>query len=303
MTTETHSRRRFFPRNPHREVSSEHRLEFLDQTAFELMRATGRGQLMQCVWVYEHPVDYEALRRFHRNFAESHGGRHIERSPLPFGRPRWVKPTSAPSEIQFNEKPRPRTELMDWADELAALPIDPEHGPTWYLVVQPLTDGSTAISMVGSHVIGDGLGAGLAIFEAVTGNVRDAGYDRPGIRLRRRALAADLRQAVRDLPETHRALVKGAKLVYAKRHELAESRRSRTAAGSGRPGRRNRRRAVHRSLRRRTGMGCTGGKPWRKQLFVVRRVHREDGGAPRAPQAIRRRSHVGDRDQPAGEPG
>ncbi|MCX2930203.1 hypothetical protein ORI20_07950 [Mycobacterium sp. CVI_P3] len=207
-----------------------HRLEYFDQTAFEMMRATGRGQLMQCVWVYEHPVDFEGLRRFHRNFAESHGGRHIERSPLPFGRPRWVKPGRAPSEIQINETPRPRTELMDWADELAGLPIDPEHGPTWYLVVQPLTDGSTAISMVGSHVIGDGTAAGLAIFEAVTDTVRDAGYDRPGARTRRQALADDARQVLRDLPETRRALVKGAKLLWGKRKELAESRKAR--AGS-----------------------------------------------------------------------
>lgn len=212
--------------------SQEHRLEFFDQTAFELMRATGRGQLMQCVWVYEHPVDFEGLRRFHRNFAESHGGRHIERSPLPFGRPRWVKPGHAPSEIQINETPRPRAELMEWADELAALPIDPEHGPTWYLVVQPLTDGSTAISMVGSHVIGDGTAAGLAIFEAVTGNVRDAGYDKPGTRTRRQALAADARQALRDLPQTRKALVKGVKLVYGKRKDLLQARKSRAAGAT-----------------------------------------------------------------------
>ncbi len=213
--------------------ASEHRLEFLDQTAFELMRATGRGQLMQCVWVYEHPVDFEGLERFHRNFAKSHGGRHIERSVLPFGRPRWVKPGHAPSEIRINETPRPRAELMDWADELASLPIDPEHGPTWYLVVQPLTDGATAISMVGSHVIGDGFGAGLAIFEAVTGSIRDAGYDQPGERTRRQALASDIRQVVRDLPETGRAFVKGAKLVYGKRRELAQSRKTRAADRSG----------------------------------------------------------------------
>jgi hypothetical protein len=116
---------------------------------------------------------------------------------------------------------------MEWADELAGLPIDPEHGPTWYLVVQPLTDGSTAVSMVASHVIGDGTGAGLAIFEAVTGNIRDPGYDRPGARTRRQALAADARQVIRDLPETRRALVKGAKLVWGKRRELAQSRKTR----------------------------------------------------------------------------
>jgi hypothetical protein len=233
LTTETPSRKRLFRRRIERDIQSEHRLEFLDQTAFELMHATGRGQLMQIVWVYEHPVDFEAVRRFHRNFAESYGGRHIERSPLPFGRPRWVKPTSAPSEIRFNEQARPRAELMDWADELANLPIDPERGPTWYLVVQPLTDGSTAISMVGSHVIGDGIGAGLAIFEAVTGHVRDAGYDRPGTRPRLKALASDFRQVVDDLPETGRALVKGAKLVYGKRRELAQSRKARTADNGG----------------------------------------------------------------------
>ncbi|WP_319436444.1 hypothetical protein [Mycobacterium sp. RTGN5] len=208
-------------------AAQDHRLEFFDQTAFEMMRATGRGQLMQCVWVYEHSVDIEGLRRFHRNIAQSLGGRHIERSPLPFGRPRWVKPDHAPSEIQFNETPRPRAELMEWADELGSLPIDPEHGPTWYLVVQPLTDGSTAVSMVASHVIGDGTGAGLAIFEAVTGNIRDPGYDRPGARARRQALAADARQVIRDLPETRRALAKGAKLVWGKRRELAQSRKTR----------------------------------------------------------------------------
>lgn len=233
MTTETRSKRKLFTRKSALDASAEHRLEFLDQTAFELMDATGRGQLMQIVWVYEHPVDFDAVRRFHRNFAESHGGRHIERSPLPFGRPRWVKPASAPSEIRFNDKPRPRDELIDWADKLANLPIDPEHGPTWYLVVQPLTDGSTAISMVGSHVIGDGIGAGLAIFEAVTGNVRDAGYDRPGTRPRLKALASDFRQVVDDLPETGRALLKGAKLVYAKRRELAQSRKARAAGHGG----------------------------------------------------------------------
>jgi hypothetical protein len=207
--------------------SQEHRLEFFDQTAFELMRATGRGQLMQCVWVYEHAVDFEGLRRFHRNIADSLGGRRIERSPLPFGRPRWVQPVQAPSEIQINETPRPRDELMDWADELATLPIDPEHGPTWYLVVQPLTDGSTAISMVASHVIGDGTAAGLAIFEAVTGNVRDGGYDRPDSRPRRQALAADARQVLRDLPQTRRALATGAKLVWSKRRDFARSRKAR----------------------------------------------------------------------------
>ncbi|GAY18389.1 hypothetical protein [Mycobacterium sp. shizuoka-1] len=207
----------------------EHRLEYLDQTAFELMRVTGRSQLMQCVWVYEHPVDIDGLNRFNQNFTASLGSRLIEPSPLPFGRPRWVAPVGPPPPIRFAEKSRPRSELMDWADELATLHIDPEHGPGWYLVVQPLDDGATAISMFGSHCIGDGVGALLAIFEAITGNVRNMGYDVPGTRTRGNAIKADLRQAVRDLPEAGRTLVKAAKLYRGKRKDLARSRATRAA--------------------------------------------------------------------------
>ena len=57
------------------------------------------------------------------------------------------------------EAPAPRDELIGWADELASLPIDPGARSCWRLVVQPLTDGSTAVSMFGSHVIADSVGA------------------------------------------------------------------------------------------------------------------------------------------------
>lgn len=231
MTTDTRRGRRLFKRRASDDAAPDHRLAYLDQTALELMRVTGRSQLMQCVWVYEHPVDMEGVRRFHRNFSESLGGRHVERSALPFGRPRWVKPAGPPSQIMISEHARPRAELLDWADEIANLPIDPERGPTWYLGVQPLTDGSTAATMVGSHVIGDGVGALLAIFEAVTGNIRDVGYELPGSRTPLRAITSDLRQAVRDLPETAPTFVKAAKLVYGKRHDLTQSRAVRSSSG------------------------------------------------------------------------
>lgn len=190
------------------------------------MRATGRGQLMQCVWVYERPLNEEGLKRFHHNLYESLGGRLIELSPLPFGRPRWVRPAGPPPPLHVADHARPRTELLDWADELGALPIDPISGPGWQLAVQPLDDGSTAVSIVASHVIGDGVGALMAVFEAVTGNIRNPGYDLAGTRTRRRAAVSDLRQAVRDVPEAVRTAVKAAKFAREKR---ADFRRARTA--------------------------------------------------------------------------
>ena len=214
-------------------ASAEHRLEFLDQTALELLRATGRGQLMQCVWVYEHPLDEDGLKRFHHNLYASLGGRLIERSPLPFGRPRWVLPAGAAPPIRFAEQTRPRSELLAWADSLAELPIDPEKGPGWHLAVQPLDDGSTAVSIVASHVIGDGVGALLAIFEAVTGNVRNMGYDQAGERTRRQAVRADLRRAIRDLPHTARTAAKAFRLAREKRDHFARARAARTATVDG----------------------------------------------------------------------
>lgn len=211
-----------------------HRLTYLDQTSLELARATGRGQLMQAVWVYEHPVNLEGLRRFHRNCAESMGNRLIERSPLPFGRHRWVRAGGPPPPIRIAEKPRPREELLDWADELANLPIDPVNGPAWRLVVQPLNDGSTAVSMLASHQIFDGVGAILAIYEGVIGSIRDARYDESGSRNRWQVLRADARQALRDMPETLRTARKAATMFRAKREEFAVARAAHLSAEDSR---------------------------------------------------------------------
>ncbi len=218
MTTDTHN---------------DHRLEFLDQAALELMRATGRNQLMQCVWVYEHSLNEEGLKRFHDNLYASLGSRLIERSPLPFGRPRWVRPAGSPAPIHYAETSRPRDELLEWADDLATLPIDPERGPGWHVAVQQLDDGSTAVSIIASHVIGDGTGALMAVFEAITGNIRNPGYDAPGSRTRGQAIRADLRQALRDLPVTARTAVKAIKMAREKRQDFANARAAQAATSDG----------------------------------------------------------------------
>lgn len=232
MTTDTRPKRRFLRRRESEQLN-EHRLEFLDQAALELLRATGRGQLMQCVWVYEHPFDDEGFERFHRNLYASLGSRLIERSPLPFGRPRWVQPVGPPPPVHVAQHSRPRTELMDWADELTSLPIDPERGPGWHLAVQRLDDGSTAASIVASHVIGDGVGALMAVFEGITGNIRETGYELPDSRTRGQALVADLRRAIRDLPLTARTAVKAAKMVRAKRDEFSRARAAQSTPVDG----------------------------------------------------------------------
>lgn len=207
-------------------AAPDNRLSFIDQAGFQLLRATGRHQLMQVIWIYEHAIDMDGLRRFHRNFGYGLAGRRIERSRLPFGRHRWVACPGPQSGLAVATVPRPRGEVSDWADEQVRLPIDPEHGPAWHMSVLPMTDGSTAVSLVASHHIGDGIGGVLTLMDAVAGSKRQFGFPPPQSQTTRRAVATDLRQTVRDLPELGRTTGKAVKLLRRRGAELVRSART-----------------------------------------------------------------------------
>ena len=187
---------------------------------------------MQVVWLYEHPVDFDALRRVNQNLSRGLMARLIERSPLPFGRHRWVS-GPGPSDIDIAECARPRAELSDWADERSQLPVDPERGPGWHFGVLPLTDGSTAVTLVASHYVLDGIGCFLALVEAILGNTRDLGYPPPRSRTRLRAVVQDARQTARDAPQVAGALVALAKQARRRRQDTARSPEPRPATLNG----------------------------------------------------------------------
>ena len=210
----------------------DNRLALLDQALFAGHRAAGQKEVTQCVWVYEHAVDFDGLKRFHHNLGYGLMGRRIERSPLPFARHRWVL-DRWPSDIDIAACARPRAELSDWADERSQLPTHAEWGPSWHLGVLPLTDGSTAVSLVASHYVVDGLGFVVAVADALLGNRRDLGYPPPRSRTRRRAVVQDARQTARDAPQAARALFEAAKLARRGRFDIARSPASRPVAFRG----------------------------------------------------------------------
>jgi hypothetical protein len=189
----------------------DNQLAYLDQALFDGHMATGQREIMQAVWVYEHPVDFDGMRRVFVNLGKGLMGRLIEQSPLPLGRHRWVS-DRGPSDIDIAATPRPRAELSDWADERIQLPIDAERGPGWHFGVQPLTDGSTAVSLVVSHYVVDGVGLFVSLFEAAMGVERDLGYPPPRSHSRLRAAVQDARQTARDMPDVWRALLGAAKM-------------------------------------------------------------------------------------------
>lgn len=199
---------------------ADNRLDFTDQAMFLGLRATGQEAVMQVVWIYERPVDLGGVRRFHECIGHGLLGRRIERSPLPFGRHRWVSALGPQSDLDFDD-PRERSELGRWIDERATMPLDPEFGPAWHVGVLPMTDGSTAISIVISHCVSDGGGAIASMVNAIHGRTLDYGYPPPASRPRGQALRADLRDTVRGLPEVGRTLVEAAKQAVRRRGELS----------------------------------------------------------------------------------
>lgn len=214
------------------EAALDNRLAFMDQASFLALRARDQPQLVQWAWVYERPVDLDGLRRFHDNLGYGLLGRRIERSPLPFGRHRWVASHHGPG-IDVAETTRPRSELSAWVDERAQLPIDPERGPGWHLGAARFADGSTAVSLVASHCIVDGLGCGEAIADAINGVTTDLGYPPPRSRTRRRAVAQDARQAVQGIRQIAQAIRAATRLVRRQRQEFARLGEPRPAMLSG----------------------------------------------------------------------
>ena len=196
-------------------------LDLADQIVFLGERATGATNLLQCVWTYDRAINMDGLHRFHHHLLKGRLSRHVERSPLPFGRHRWVSPNDTPA-IEITQA-RPREEFGAWLREQTNTPLDYEHGPAWHLAVLPFTDGGTGLSLVISHGLADGVGLTMALADAASGRDDSISWPPAGSRRRWRALRQDARQSVRDMPSVGRAIVAGARMARRARRETAAS--------------------------------------------------------------------------------
>ena len=179
-------------------------LDLADQALFLGERATGATSVIQSIWVYDRAIDIDGLRRFHHHLQRGRLARRIERSPLPFGRHRWVMGSDS-SDIEFAQIPRPREEFDAWLTEQAHTPLDAEHGPGWHLATVPFTDGGTGVSLVVAHSLIDGVGLAMALVEATSGVDDAIMWPLAGSRRRWRAVREDARQTARDIPAVGRA--------------------------------------------------------------------------------------------------
>ncbi|HTX97526.1 MAG TPA: hypothetical protein VME67_23455 [Mycobacterium sp.] len=204
-------------------------LDLFDQTVFLGERATGATNLLQCVWVYDRAIDIDGLRQFHHQLRQGRLARRVERSPLPFGRHRWVSPDGQ-SDLEIVETPRPREEFDGWLAEQANIRLDAEHGPGWHLATVPFTDGGAGVSLVISHCLTDGVGLCDALADAATGRHDPIDWPAAGSRRWWQAVREDTRQIARDIPEMGRAVVAAARFAGRQRGETGAA-----AAPLGKP--------------------------------------------------------------------
>ncbi|MDX1872582.1 hypothetical protein SBI67_10655 [Mycolicibacterium sp. 120266] len=185
---------------------SDNTIAYIDQASYTALRALGRGPVIQFTWIYDRGVDLDGLRRLARNLDRTMLGRRVERSPLPFGRHRWVA-GPGPADIEVMAATQPRADVWKWVAARSAVPVDPEWGPVWHLAVQPLAEGGDAVSLVVSHTVSDAGGIIGSIADAVDGRSRDLGYPPPRSRRRGSALRQDLGATIRTLGQVPAAIV------------------------------------------------------------------------------------------------
>lgn len=207
----------------------------MDQASFHWVRASGHVHCVQGIWIYPRDIDIDGLNRTLDNLAHGLLGRRIERSPLPFGRDRWVA-WHEWSGVEVAAPVQSRAAVAAWADERARVPIDPESGPCWHVGVLPIEQYGTAVCVMASHTVIDGLGFTLVMADAVNGVRRDLGYPPPRSRTRRSAFAQDLRASAREVPSMVRALRAMPKLAKkANRGKAAPVQKRDTRKGADRP--------------------------------------------------------------------
>ncbi|CAM3297807.1 hypothetical protein MYCO108962_12905 [Mycobacterium colombiense] len=180
-------------------------LDLADQTLFLGERATGATSLLQCVWVYDHAIDIDGVREFHHHLGKGRLSRRIERSPLPFGRHRWVAPNDRCA-LEIVGAPRRRDEIDAWLAEQATKRPDAEHGPGWHLALLPLSGGGAAVSLVTTHCLTDGVGLCEALADAACGRADALRWPAAAARGRWRAVREDARQTAHDAGDVGRAI-------------------------------------------------------------------------------------------------
>ncbi|MGW4844445.1 hypothetical protein [Nocardia brasiliensis] len=152
---------------------------------------------IHAIWLFDTELSDATLDRFHRLLQRGVLGRVAATPFIGTAGDRWVR-AHAFAPVQRYAGALPREHVTDWIAERARGELDTYGGPAWRLSVTTLDDGGSAVSLLVSHTLTDGLALIRALEEAAASSPRAWSFeaDRVG---RFRLFVSDLFAAVRRL--------------------------------------------------------------------------------------------------------
>lgn len=144
------------------------RLTYDDDLFLRMECVLGVPVVNQIVWRFTEFVPLEELEAMRSRLAEGPIHRTVRRSRVPGARDVWV-PGSVPADPLKFGAPIARDGIDEWIERQALVRLDPIQGPAWRLSATPVQDGGMVVSLVGSHVVGDGGALTSAAAAAATG--------------------------------------------------------------------------------------------------------------------------------------
>ncbi len=112
---------------------------------------------VQLLWRVRGRPAPEALRKFHANLAQGPLNRRMRAARLPLARPVWERHTDC-APLRVSPRTIAAEEVMDWADAACRVDLDAHAGRGWELSAAHVADGTSVVSLVGSHALTDGQG-------------------------------------------------------------------------------------------------------------------------------------------------
>jgi hypothetical protein len=147
----------------------DNRLTYDDDLFLRSRRVLGIGVVNQTVWRFGQPVDTHRLERLREALVDGPLGRTVRRPLVPGARDEWVSALDARS-VHVDPRTLAPDQVLAWADERAAVDLDPESAPAWELSTASTSDGGAVLSYLTSHVVSDG-GAHVSSLTAAAGGV------------------------------------------------------------------------------------------------------------------------------------
>ncbi|MDJ0395146.1 hypothetical protein QMK17_17615 [Rhodococcus sp. G-MC3] len=143
------------------------RLTYDDDLFLRMECVLGVPVVNQIVWQFDTVISTEDLSSAWHNLAAGPINRAVRRARIPGARDTWVG-AGEPLPLAVDGI-RSAARLSEWIQQKANVNLDPETGPVWQLAFTEFDTGGCAVSLVASHVVGDGGALTSAAIAALRG--------------------------------------------------------------------------------------------------------------------------------------